>query len=164
MSPNPEFKIYTRAEVEAMSESEKVELILRLQEVVLHLVGVCEALRGQNETLVLRCEQLERRVKKLEERLNQNRRVHDQRGREAMDAQGVLPQFQGRLIHDCWGPYFQYDCLHGLCNAHLLRELKFAHEEQGQAWAFELYTLLEILCGLKTARAGAPFSAEALAS
>ena len=40
MSPIPEFKIYTRAEVEAMSESEKVEHILRLQEVVLHLVGV----------------------------------------------------------------------------------------------------------------------------
>ena len=72
MSPIPEFKIYTRAEVEAMSESEKVEHILRLQEVVLHLVGVCEALRGQNETLVLRCGQLERRVKELEERLNQN--------------------------------------------------------------------------------------------
>jgi transposase len=375
MSPIPEFKIYTRAEVEAMSESEKVEHILRLQEVVLHLVGVCEALRGQNETLVLRCGQLERRVKELEERLNQNSRnsskppssdgpakpvvknlrektgrkpggqpnhpgatlrqvqtpghirrhapaqcacghglaqepvirveryqvfdvpeprmavtehqvevkrcpgcgrackgalppdvayapvqygprvmamlvylrvyqllpyerlselcrdlfgfpvskasieaaeaqvdghlppfvdaltqrmaraevlhadetgfrveghtrwlhvlatetltlyqVHDQRGREAMEAQGVLPRFGGTLIHDCWGPYFQYNCLHGLCNAHLLRELKFAHEEQGQAWAFDLYMLLEILCGLKTARADEPFSEEAIAS
>ena len=51
-------------------------------------------------------------------------RVHDQRGREAMDARGVLPQFQGRLIHDCWGPYFQYDCLRELCNAHLLLNYK----------------------------------------
>jgi transposase len=375
MSPIPEFKIYTRAEVEAMSESEKVEHIVRLQEVVVHLVGICQTLSAQNEALLRRCEQLEQRVKELEGRLNQDSRnsskppssdgpakpvvknlreksgrkpggqpghagttlrqmavpdriethspvqcdcghglagepvlrveryqvfdlpeprlvvtehdvevkccpccgatskgvlplevspapvqygprvmamlvylrvyqllpyerlgelcrdlfgfsvskasiesaeaqadgrlqpfvealaevmagaevlhadetgfraeghtrwlhvlatqrhtlyqVHEQRGGAAMDAHGVLPRFQGTLIHDCWGPYFHYDCAHGLCGAHLLRELKFAHEEQGQAWAFELYALLEAMCGLKTARGGEPFSPQAVAS
>jgi transposase len=90
--------------------------------------------------------------------------VHDKRGGEAMQARGVLPRFLGTLIHDCWSPYSQYACKHGLCNAHLLRELKFAHEEQGQAWAFELSTLLETLCQVRGARHGEPFSVEAITS
>jgi transposase len=90
--------------------------------------------------------------------------VHDKRGQEAMEAQGILPQFTGRLVHDCWGPYFAYEnCTHGLCGAHLLRELKFAHEEQGQAWAFEMSQCLLYLSGLRTARSDAPFSAEGIA-
>jgi transposase len=90
--------------------------------------------------------------------------VDDTRGREAMEAQGVLPRFTGRLVHDCGLPYFAYeDCTHGLCGAHLLRELKFAHEEQGQAWAFEMSQWLLYLAGLRTARSDAPFSPEARA-
>lgn len=62
--------------------------------------------------------------------------VHPKRGTEAIDAIGILPAFRGRAIHDCWTPYFGYDdCEHGLCNAHLLRELVFLHEEQQQDWA-----------------------------
>jgi transposase len=90
--------------------------------------------------------------------------VHDKRGQEAMEAQGVLPRFTGRLVHDCWAPYFAYeDCTHGLCGAHLLRELKFAHEEQGQAWAFEMSQWLLYMSGLRAARSDAPFSAEGIA-
>jgi transposase len=90
--------------------------------------------------------------------------VDDKRGREAMEAQGVLPQFTGRLVHDCWAPYFAYEgCTHGLCGAHLLRELKFAHEEQRQAWAFEMSQWLLYLSELRAARSDAPFSAEGLA-
>jgi len=90
--------------------------------------------------------------------------VHDKRGQEAMEAQGVLPQFTGRLVHDCWAPYFAYEgCTHGLCGAHLLRELKFAHEEQRQAWAFEMSQWLLYLSGLRAARSDAPFSAQAMA-
>ena len=51
--------------------------------------------------------------------------VHPKRGRQAMDAAGVLPQFRGVLMHDAWAPYDTYDQItHALCNAHALRELQ----------------------------------------
>jgi transposase len=64
------------------------------------------------------------------------------RGTEAMNAMGVLPYYQGTLIHDHWKPYYTYGCTHALCNAHHLRELTYAHEENGQRWAMNLHTLL----------------------
>ena len=60
---------------------------------------------------------------------------HEKRGREAMDAIGVLPSFKGVLCHDHWQPYYQYDCLHSLCNAHHQRELERAFEQDQQQWA-----------------------------
>ena len=52
--------------------------------------------------------------------------VHPRRGREAMDAAGVLPAFGGIAVHDAWAPYDGYDGVagHALCNAHALRELQ----------------------------------------
>jgi hypothetical protein len=61
--------------------------------------------------------------------------IHRKRGREATDEIGILPAFMGRAIHDFWKAYFGYGCLHGLCNAHHLRELIFVHEQHGQDWA-----------------------------
>ena len=61
--------------------------------------------------------------------------IHRRRGTEAINAIGILPDFSGRAIHDFWKPYFAYNCLHGLCNAHHLRELIFVHEQYGQNWA-----------------------------
>jgi len=49
---------------------------------------------------------------------------HRRRGREAMNAAGVLPNFRGVAVHDAWAPYDTYPHLaHALCNAHVLREL-----------------------------------------
>ncbi|MGH2410836.1 MAG: IS66 family transposase [Chloroflexota bacterium] len=69
--------------------------------------------------------------------------VHPKRGRQAMDAIGVVPQFRGRAVHDGWTSYWQYDqCAHALCNAHHLRELTFVEEQLGQSWAKDLKGVL----------------------
>jgi transposase len=67
---------------------------------------------------------------------------HAKRGCEAMDEVGILPNFKGTLVHDHWKPYYRYDCSHSLCNAHHLRELKYAFEEEKQLWASDMKKLL----------------------
>jgi transposase len=67
---------------------------------------------------------------------------HAKRGLEAINAMNVLPRFTGILCHDHWKPYFQLNCLHALCNAHHLRELTFAEEQENQAWAKYMRGLL----------------------
>jgi len=65
--------------------------------------------------------------------------IHSKRGTEALEAFGIVPRCRGILMHDHWAAYFTYqDCLHALCNQHLLRELKFLAEELHEAWAGEL--------------------------
>ena len=70
---------------------------------------------------------------------------HTKRGVEAMKAKDVLPQFTGVLIHDHWKPYFQLLCQHALCNAHHLRELAYAYEQENQAWAKRMTDLLQTM-------------------
>ncbi|MCU7896366.1 MAG: transposase, partial [Candidatus Thiodiazotropha sp. (ex Lucinoma aequizonata)] len=41
-----------------------------------------------------------------------------------------------------WKPYYRYECIHALCNAHHLRELERAREQDHQQWAKEMKTLL----------------------
>lgn len=65
------------------------------------------------------------------------------RGQEAMETMGVIPNFTGKLVHDHWKPYFAYLCTHVLCNAHHLRELERAYEQDGQKWAKKMKKLLE---------------------
>ena len=62
-----------------------------------------------------------------------------------MNDMGILPGFKGILCHDHWKPYYKIDCTHALCNAHHLRELTRAWEQDGQQWAQKLKNLLETI-------------------
>lgn len=68
--------------------------------------------------------------------------IHAKRGMTAMVAHGILPKYLGVLVHDCWAPYWKLDCLHALCNAHLLRELVYIQELTGQTWPTEMSDFL----------------------
>jgi transposase len=68
---------------------------------------------------------------------------HAKRGGEAIESIGILPGFHGILCHDHWKPYFHYGRVHALCNAHHLRELERAWEQDGQQWAQQLSLLLK---------------------
>jgi transposase len=62
--------------------------------------------------------------------------IHEKRGKEAMDAIGILPHFTGNSVHDRYGSYEKYkNCKHSNCNAHHLRELKYIEEEMNRKWA-----------------------------
>ncbi|MDO9324668.1 MAG: IS66 family transposase, partial [Methanoregula sp.] len=70
---------------------------------------------------------------------------HKNRGKCGTDALQILPDFQGTMVHDFWRTYFQYDCLHALCNVHLIRELTGITENFGQIWSEQMKALtLEI--------------------
>lgn len=93
--------------------------------------------------------------------------VHAKRGKLAMNAIGILPNFKGRAIHDDLPSYFPYGCAHGLCNAHHLRSLEFLLERQPQAWVKKLKELLlEIKAAVEKAvsKAKTRLSAKTLAN
>ena len=68
--------------------------------------------------------------------------IFSSRGKEAIDALGILPNFLGVVTHDFWGPYLKYPCKHAYCNAHIIRELTRVDDETGQQWAIKLRSLL----------------------
>ena len=69
--------------------------------------------------------------------------LHSKRGTDAFEGIGLIPLFKGKAVHDFWKSYFDYgDIIHCLCVAHLLRELKLAHEHYSQKWAERMIELL----------------------
>lgn len=69
----------------------------------------------------------------------------DRRGKAAMDEIGILPQFTGTLVRDGFSSYKWYEqCRHSLCNAHLLRDLRFVEESspEQKVWTEPLSKLL----------------------
>ena len=57
------------------------------------------------------------------------------------------------MIHDCWASYLAYaHCDHGLCGAHLLRELTFIVDANGYPWAAHRKRLLQQTCCLVAKR------------
>jgi transposase len=67
---------------------------------------------------------------------------HKTRGKGGTDELQILPAFKGTMVHDCWGTYFQYDCHHALCNAHLIRELAGVSENFRQIWSDQMNELI----------------------
>ena len=79
--------------------------------------------------------------------------LHPKRGQQAMDDIGIISRYRGVMIHDCWASYLAYDhCAHGLCGAHLLRELTFIVDAGGFAWAANMKRLLQQTCVRVSAR------------
>lgn len=79
--------------------------------------------------------------------------LHPKRGREAIEAITIIPRYGGTIIHDCWASYLAYDhCGHGLCGAHLLRELTFVVEANAYPWAANIKRLLKETCALVAER------------
>ena len=69
--------------------------------------------------------------------------IHAKRGQVAMEAIGILPKRMGWCIHDYWKAYLRYQqAKHGLCGAHLLRELISLVENDPQDRAQTMLNLL----------------------
>jgi transposase len=65
------------------------------------------------------------------------------RGQKAHGADGLLPTYEGILMHDAYRSYFGHPFGHALCNAHLLRELQAIYEtDQRQSWSWQMMRLL----------------------
>ncbi len=70
--------------------------------------------------------------------------VNKKRGQEGIEDNGVIQNFGGSAVHDCWGAYWKFkDIQHAVCCAHLLREL-IANIENNSAhiWAERFKALL----------------------
>jgi transposase len=51
-------------------------------------------------------------------------------------------------MRDRWASYDRYGCLHSIYGAHVIRDLTYEYEQQGQAWAGDLK---EVLLGMHAA-------------
>jgi len=70
--------------------------------------------------------------------------VHDKRGSEAMIDMGLLPNYEGILVHDFWKSYFKFPSTHAMCNAHLLRECQGILDNHGGTWAGDMKNFLSL--------------------
>ena len=68
--------------------------------------------------------------------------VHTKRGTAALNDINILPAYKGRLVHDFWKSYYEFECDHSLCNSHHLRDLTFCHEQEKSTWAANARQLL----------------------
>jgi transposase len=102
---------------------------------------------GFDET-VLRCENAQRYAHVA--RTDRHTLLHlGRRDYATMNDMGVLNHFEGIAVHDRYANYFAYECEHGLCNAHLLRDLQGAvdrsDDHQQGRWAVQLQDLLRAM-------------------
>ena len=82
---------------------------------------------------------------------------HPKRGKSAFEEIGIINEFSGALVRDGFTAYQKYEqCRHGLCNAHLLRDLTFIGEAfpDNKNWTDTFAKhLLEIKRAVENARA-----------
>lgn len=82
--------------------------------------------------------------------------IQDGRGYDSICNIGFLTRYRGIVIHDCLAAYWKFkDVIHGLCCAHLQRELKWVIEfkKKNRVWAQALFDLLiEMNKAVDTAR------------
>ena len=82
--------------------------------------------------------------------------IDEKRGRKGIDANGIILKDGGVAVHDCWGAYFSYGNVdHGVCCAHILRELNGISEmEPGHRWPGQFVQLLLFMKRLKETAIG----------
>lgn len=69
--------------------------------------------------------------------------THPKRGSEGIVAGGILPEFEGRAIHDFLPAYMSLGLgKHGLCNGHHLRDFNFIEEVLKQSWGSAMIEFL----------------------
>ena len=95
-----------------------------------------------NDETGIRCEKKTQWIHSSSTELYTYYSIQNKRGKEGMDAIGILTDFKGISVHDRWASYDDYDCGHALCNAHLLRDLKFLAEENESKWAEKMIAVL----------------------
>jgi len=79
--------------------------------------------------------------------------LHKKRGKEAIQNIGIIPKYDGVIVHDCWASYLSYKhCSHGLCGSHLLRELTFIIDAHSYRWAKNMKRLLKYTCRMVARR------------
>lgn len=79
-------------------------------------------------------------------------KLHDKRGKIAMNDIGLLKRYHGIVTHDCWSSYWscEGDFQHSVCCAHLLRELNGVIENYPeQEWAKKFSLLLMVMKDLR---------------
>ncbi|MGC8529254.1 MAG: IS66 family transposase [Leptospirillia bacterium] len=89
--------------------------------------------------------------------------LHEKRGKEGIEALGVVNRAKGTAVHDFGGPYLSYPGQHSFCNAHLLRELTAIEEFDHHRWATEMKAFLVEAKACAFARKGPPGEREGMA-
>ncbi len=130
-----------------------------------HISGIVEKIKGALEKAdVVNCDETGTRVEGTNYWVHSacNKEytylsVQPKRGCAGMTEADFLPDYKGIIIHDCWSPYWNFqNVLHGLCCAHLLRELAGAIENAPEIseWARQMTELLlEMNCRCHEVRA-----------
>lgn len=67
---------------------------------------------------------------------------HKRRGTVALNDGAIIEKMSGVAVHDGYASYRTYEVVHGLCNAHHVRELQGVLEHFGQEWAGQMIDLL----------------------
>lgn len=78
---------------------------------------------------------------------------HPKRGVDGILAGGVLKDFGGVAVHDCWGSYCHEqfkNVTHAVCGAHIDRELEGVVQNTRQQWARSMQKLLGKLYKVKS--------------